>query len=59
MRVVLQHPYSIHASMFVKCIQIMGTEAQQELWYKKAINFEIIGCYAQTELGHGSDVQNL
>lgn len=37
----------------------MGTEAQQEAWYKKAINFEIIGCYAQTELGHGSDVQNL
>lgn len=23
------------------------------------VNCEIIGCYAQTELGHGSDVQNL
>jgi acyl-CoA oxidase len=45
--------------MFVRCIEIMGTEAQQEEWYKKAMFAEIIGCYAQTELGHGSDVQNL
>lgn len=22
-------------------------------------SYEIIGCYCQTELGHGSDVQNL
>jgi acyl-CoA oxidase len=45
--------------MFIKCIEFLGTETQQEEWYKKAVAYEIIGCYAQTELGHGSDVQNL
>ena len=37
----------------------MGTEAQQAEWFEKAVTFKIWGCYAQTELGHGSDVQNL
>lgn len=36
-----------------------GTPEQQELFLKKAENYEIIGCYAQTELGHGSNVRGL
>lgn len=32
---------------------------QQEKWVKKAVNYEIFGCYAQTELGHGSNVRGL
>ena len=36
-----------------------GTPEQQEKWLKKAENYEIIGCYAQTELGHGSNVRGL
>jgi acyl-CoA oxidase len=59
MRIVLQGPSSIHSAMFVKCIEFLGTETQQEEWYKKAVTYQIVGCYAQTELGHGSDVQNL
>jgi acyl-CoA oxidase len=36
-----------------------GTPEQHELFYNKAANYEIIGCYAQTELGHGSNVRGL
>lgn len=32
---------------------------QQSKWVAKAKNYEIIGCYAQTELGHGSNVRGL
>ena len=37
----------------------MGTEEQVEQFLKKTINYEIVGCYAQTEIGHGSDVRSL
>ena len=52
-------PGSLHVNMFVPCIKILGSEPQGERLLEKCRNFEIIGCYAQTELGHGSDVQNL
>lgn len=29
------------------------------MFFNPALKGEIIGCYAQTELGHGSDIQNL
>lgn len=48
LRTHVQLPYTIHYSMFMKCLEIMGTEAQQEEWFKKALRGEIIGCYAQT-----------
>lgn len=59
MKSSLQWPLTLHLSMFLRCIEMLGTEAQQKEWFDKAFNFEIFGCYAQTELGHGSDVQNL
>jgi len=45
--------------MFIPTILNLGTEKQVERWVEKARAYEIIGCYAQTELGHGSDVQGL
>lgn len=45
--------------MFVPAIKGQGTEEQQKKWLPMAYKFQIIGCYAQTELGHGSNVQGL
>ena len=52
-------PAGVHVVMFTFYIDMMGTDTQREQFMKKCINWDIIGCYAQTELGHGSDVQNL
>ncbi|MCJ1308408.1 fatty-acyl coenzyme A oxidase [Agyrium rufum] len=52
-------PYGLHASMFLITLRDQGTPEQHELFLKKAENYEIIGCYAQTELGHGSNVRGL
>jgi len=54
-----QMPGSVHIAMFIRVIEIMGTKTQKETYLKKCASMEIVGCYAQTELGHGSDVQGL
>lgn len=41
-------PLTIHVTMFLSCLEMMGTETQQKEWAEKAFNFEIFGCYAQT-----------
>ncbi len=45
---IYQMPASVHVAMFTFCIEIMGTDNQQEEYLKKCYNWEIIGCYAQT-----------
>ncbi|KAG5056956.1 hypothetical protein AAZX31_05G060200 [Glycine max] len=49
----------LHWGMFVPAIKGQGTEEQQKKWLPLAHKMQIIGCYAQTELGHGSNVQGL
>ncbi|XP_021757818.1 peroxisomal acyl-coenzyme A oxidase 1-like [Chenopodium quinoa] len=49
----------LHWGMFVPAIKGQGTEEQQRKWLPLAYRMQIIGCYAQTELGHGSNVQGL
>ncbi|KGN49757.2 peroxisomal acyl-coenzyme A oxidase 1 [Cucumis sativus] len=49
----------LHWGMFVPFLKGQGTEEQLQKWLPLAYKMQIIGCYAQTELGHGSNVQGL
>ncbi|KAK9120812.1 hypothetical protein Syun_018429 [Stephania yunnanensis] len=49
----------LHWGMFVPAIKGQGTDEQQQKWLPLAYKMQIVGCYAQTELGHGSNVQGL
>ncbi|KAJ3063183.1 hypothetical protein HDU98_000971 [Podochytrium sp. JEL0797] len=51
--------FSLHTGMFMPCLNSQGTDEQRKYWLRLANNYNIIGCYAQTELGHGSNVQGL
>ncbi|KAF4313161.1 Acyl-CoA oxidase [Botryosphaeria dothidea] len=52
-------PYGLHESMFLVTLRDQSTPEQRKLFYEKAANYEYMGCYAQTELGHGSNVRGL
>ena len=53
------NPGSIGLLMSTNVIKNMATDEQYKAWYPKIMNYEWAACYAQTELGTGSDVQNL
>jgi len=44
---------------FLMTIVGQGNLEQQQYWTQKILKFEIVGAYAQTELGHGSNVRGL
>jgi acyl-CoA oxidase len=52
-------PYGLHESMFLITLRDQGTEEQHQKYLKPAEEYKYIGCYAQTELGHGSNVRGL
>ncbi|KAL4812733.1 acyl-CoA dehydrogenase/oxidase C-terminal [Aspergillus spinulosporus] len=52
-------PYMLHMGMFITTIQEQGNDEQRREWLPKIEKWEIIGAYAQTELGHGSNVRGL
>lgn len=45
--------------LFGGAIENLGTERHHERYVPKIINLELLGCFAMTETGHGSDVQSL
>ncbi|XP_001361780.1 probable peroxisomal acyl-coenzyme A oxidase 1 [Drosophila pseudoobscura] len=53
------NPLTLHYVMFVPTIMGQGTMDQQVEWLSKAWDCEIIGTYAQTELGHGTFLRGL
>lgn len=54
-----QTPVLLHQTMFCKSLEAFSTDEQREKWLSLAINYNIHGCYAQTEIGHGSNVAGL
>lgn len=54
-----QMPLSLHFYMFLITLNNLCSEEQEKMFLQPALRGEILGCYAQTELGHGSDVQSL
>lgn len=49
----------IHFSMFLTFIRTQANEEQQARWLGPAQRAEFFGAYAQTELGHGSNLRGL
>ena len=61
MRTLLFQPggFELHIGMFIPSILSQGTEAQQAKWLPLCMNLQLIGTYAQTELGHGTFLRGL
>lgn len=49
----------LHQTMFTRSLMTFCTDEQREKYLRKADYLNIIGCYAQTEVGHGSNVAGL
>lgn len=52
-------PLEVHRAMFIPTLENQADSAQQAQWLPLARSYRIIGAYAQTELGHGSNVQGI
>jgi acyl-CoA oxidase len=53
------HPYILHSGMFTVTVREQASEEQIAKWLPRIENWDFVGCYAQTELGHGSNVRGL
>lgn len=49
----------LHLSMFITTVREQGDESQRAYWLSKIEDWRIVGAYAQTELGHGSNVKGI
>ncbi|MDX6277030.1 MAG: acyl-CoA oxidase [Nocardioidaceae bacterium] len=45
--------------LFGGAIENLGTKRHHDLYIRDLINLDLLGCFAMTETGHGSDVQSL
>uniref|UniRef100_H2YNM1 Acyl-coenzyme A oxidase N-terminal domain-containing protein n=1 Tax=Ciona savignyi TaxID=51511 RepID=H2YNM1_CIOSA len=51
--------FDLNYGMFVPTLMGQGTNEQQAKWLFPALNHELIGTYAQTEMGHGTFLRGL
>ncbi|KAI9597306.1 peroxisomal acyl-coenzyme A oxidase 1-like protein [Syncephalis fuscata] len=52
-------PIYLHTDMFIPTLEGQASDEQQAKWLGLAKQLRILGCYAQTELGHGSNLSGL
>ncbi|GAA1252350.1 acyl-CoA dehydrogenase [Pseudonocardia aurantiaca] len=45
--------------LFGGAVQVLGTSRHHDEYLRAIMNGELLGCFAMTETGHGSDVQHL
>jgi acyl-CoA oxidase len=45
--------------LFGGALQMLGTKQQHDRYLRDVMSFDLPGCFAMTETGHGSDVQQL
>ncbi|WP_245159779.1 acyl-CoA dehydrogenase [Blastococcus sp. CT_GayMR19] len=45
--------------LFGGALQMLGSRRQHDLYLRDVMSFDLPGCFAMTETGHGSDVQQL
>lgn len=48
-----------HHGLFLPTIMGMASDDQRNIWLPRTLTLKMIGCYCQTELGHGSNVRGL
>lgn len=46
-------PIELNETMFIPTLEGQASDEQQKKWLEPAKRHEIIGAYAQTEMGHG------
>jgi acyl-CoA oxidase len=52
-------PMGIHEGMFVPFMEGHSSKEQRAVWMPRIDRYEVIGTYAQTELGHGTNLKAL
>ncbi|GAA2091631.1 acyl-CoA dehydrogenase family protein [Brevibacterium salitolerans] len=55
----LQIKAGVQFGLFAGAIQHLGNEEQHAKWLDDAVSGRLLGCFAMTEIGHGSDVAEL
>ena len=53
------NPLGLHFAMFIPALIGQASKKQADVWLTKALNLEILGTYAQTEMGHGTFIRGL
>jgi len=52
-------PTLLHYGMFETALRKLGSDEQYQKWKDDVKKMRMLGCYAMTELGHGSNVTGI